>query len=94
MPRFCFNFRKDSHDLEEVSVELADAHEAQVEAVRSLAEDMRDNPEQLWNDEDWHVEVIDESGLVLFTTSSAAHCSTAGKLTSGRAAAGRKVTET
>ena len=72
MPQYFFHVRKDSHRPDEVGLDLADAEAARRQAALALAEEMKDHPDQIWNDEEWHVEVTDDRGLILFTLYSAA----------------------
>lgn len=79
MPRYFFNIQKDNHVPDNVGVELKDLAEARTEAVRLMGEDLKDHPNALWNDEQWHVQVSDERGLILFTVYSTAIESAAGQ---------------
>lgn len=72
MPRYFFTVRKDSHEPDSVGVDLPDIATAQEEAASLMGQEMRDHPSHIWNDEEWHVEVADERGLILFTLYSAA----------------------
>ncbi|MCW6510867.1 DUF6894 family protein [Lichenifustis flavocetrariae] len=67
MPRYFFNVKKDNRPPDTVGVELASAVEARLEAVRTMGEDLKDNPSAFWDDEEWQISVSDERGLVLFT---------------------------
>ncbi len=44
-----------------------------------MGEDLKDHPNEFWNDEEWHVQVSDADGLILFTVYSSAVESAAGQ---------------
>ena len=72
MPRYFFHVRKSDHKPDSTGVELRDASEARIEAAKAMAQELKDNPGDLWKDEEWHIEVTDEKGLILFTVYSSA----------------------
>ncbi len=72
MPRYFFHIRKDSHKPDTVGVELANTSAAHIEAARVMGKELSENPEAFWNDEEWHIEVTDDRGLILFTVFSSA----------------------
>jgi hypothetical protein len=77
VPRYFFNIKKDNHPPDTVGLELSDVAEARQEAVRLLGEDLKDHPNEFWNDEEWQIAVSDPSGLILFTLHCAAMDSSA-----------------
>ena len=70
MPRYYFNVTKDGQLPDAVGVEMSDIAKAREEAVRLLGEDLKENPKDFWNDEEWEIAVSDPTGLILFTM----HC--------------------
>ena len=72
MPRYFFHVRKDGREPDTTGVELPGLEEARVEAAECLAQELHDHRRELWNDEDWSIEVTDDRGLVLLIVQSAA----------------------
>ncbi len=72
MPRYFFNIHKDHHTPDSTGADLADLEQARVQAARVMAQEMTDHPGDFWNDEEWHIEVTDQRGLILFAVYSAA----------------------
>ena len=48
------------------AAELADTDEARVEAAKRIGELLQVHAGKLWVDEDWQMDVTDETGLILF----------------------------
>ena len=84
MPRYFFH-RSDGYvERDDEGVELSSLHAARVEAVTFAGASLAEEPEQVWNGQDFRVEVTDEQGLLLFTVITLAIDSPAvGKLSSG-----------
>lgn len=51
---------------ETLVVERDDHTELRVELARFVGDMLRDHARQIWVDEDWRVDVTDETGLILF----------------------------
>ncbi|ONF47969.1 DUF6894 family protein [Methylobacterium radiotolerans] len=66
MPRFYFNIYDGVSLLDDTGTELSDWREARIEAIRLAGEIFRDDAQRIALGEDWHIEVTDEHGLVLF----------------------------
>ncbi len=66
MPRFHFNIYDGTSELDPEGTELPDYAEARVEAMRLAGEILKSTAHRLALGEDWHLEVTDERGLVLF----------------------------
>ena len=66
MERFHFQVRTNSHALLAEHVELPGLDEARVEAARRAGDLLKAHAGRLWTDEDWRMDVTDESGLILF----------------------------
>ena len=66
MPRYHFNVFDGRTILDPVGQELADPHAAQLEAVIVAGEIIKDQAKHLAIGEDWHTEVTDDAGLILF----------------------------
>ena len=66
MPRFHFNVYDGISFPDPRGVELAGWQEARLEAVRYLGEILQHDTKRLALGRDWHMEVTDAVGLVLF----------------------------
>jgi hypothetical protein len=51
--------------LSEVA-DLSDLNAARIEAAKRIGKLLHDHAGQLWVDEDWQMDVTDETGLILF----------------------------
>lgn len=69
MPRFHFNIRDGVNQPDREGTVLPDYAEARIEAMRLAGEILKNTAHRLALGEDWHMEVIDERGLVLFRLS-------------------------
>ena len=78
MSRYFFSVCKDSHPPDTSGADLEDAKSARREATLRMAEEMKANPDVIWNDEEWRIDVTDETGLILFSVYSSAIKSAAG----------------
>lgn len=66
MPRFKIDLRTDSHIADTLAVERDDQNALRIEVAKFVGETLRDHAMQIWVDEEWRVDVTDESGLILF----------------------------
>ena len=66
MPRYFFNIMDGYSDLDEEGTDLRDIYTAQTEAIRLSGEVLRDTGAKFWNGTEWRLEVVDDSGRVLF----------------------------
>jgi len=66
MPRYFFHVRDGHSSPDDVGTELANWHEARIEAVRFAGEIIRDHAQQIALGQDWYVEITDEQQVVLF----------------------------
>jgi hypothetical protein len=46
--------------------DLPDTYEARIEAARRIGKLLHDHAHKLWADEDWQMDVTDDTGLILF----------------------------
>lgn len=66
MPRYNIEVRTASHVATSVPIEAADLTALRIELAKFVGELLKDHAIQIWVDEDWRVDVTDESGLILF----------------------------
>lgn len=66
MKNYNINIRTDSHIAETLSVARDDLTGLRVEMARFVGELLKDHAELVWVDEDWQIDVTDESGLILY----------------------------
>lgn len=67
MPRYYFNIHDGSSSLDENGTELVDIDAARRQAAQLMGEMLCDDPDAFWNSEEWHLDVTDERGLILFS---------------------------
>ena len=67
MARYHFQVRTESHVALTESAELGNMNEARIEAARRIGSLLNEHAQQIWADEDWRMDVTDETGLILFT---------------------------
>ncbi|MCW6506617.1 DUF6894 family protein [Lichenifustis flavocetrariae] len=79
MPRYFFNLCKDGRPPDLAGAELQDLAHARREASRQMAEEMKAQTDQFLQDEEWRIEISDETGLILFTVFGTAVESAAGR---------------
>lgn len=58
--------RTESHVAEALEVERDDLTALRVELARFVGELLQDHANQIWDDQDWRVDVTDEVGLILY----------------------------
>lgn len=66
MPRFYFNVRDGISCLDTEGIELPDWQAARIKAIRLAGRIIRDDAQRIALGEDWHIEVTDYTGLILF----------------------------
>ena len=66
MPRYYFNVYDGKVTLDPDGMELSDTAQARRMAVRMAGQIFDDDAELVALGEDWHMEVVDETGLLLF----------------------------
>lgn len=66
MPRYYFNICDGVRAPDETGIELANWHDARVEAIRLAGAILKGDAQRLALSDDWHLEVADERGLMLF----------------------------
>ncbi|WP_126665560.1 DUF6894 family protein [Croceibacterium ferulae] len=66
MPAYSINVRTPSHIADVHKVESDDLEGLRVEMAKSVGELLKDHAEQIWADQDWQVDVTDDSGLILY----------------------------
>lgn len=66
MPRYFFNVFDGRIDIDPTGAELSGWKDARREAMRVAARIIDDDAESLALGADWHMEVTDERGLILF----------------------------
>ncbi len=65
MAKFNFEVRTATHVMLSESMELAGAEEARVEAARRIGALLTSHALKIWSDEEWRMDVTNESGLIL-----------------------------
>lgn len=66
MARYNIELRTESRVSETLQVEKADLTELRIEVARLVGDLLKDHANQIWIDEDWRVDVTDETGLILY----------------------------
>lgn len=66
MTRYNIQLRTESHVPTAVEVEREDLTALRIEMAQFVGELLEDHASQIWVDEDWRVDVTDESGLILY----------------------------
>jgi hypothetical protein len=66
VPIFHFNVRDGSEIPDPEGTELPDIRSARNEAVKLAGRLLLDEPDKFWEGSEWHVEVTDDAGLILF----------------------------
>src|SRR5690348_8784452 len=67
MPRYFFHVHDGAAIRDEEGTQLPDSIAARTEAVKLSAALLAERAEAFWNDDEWSLEVADETGLVLFS---------------------------
>jgi hypothetical protein len=66
MPVYHFNIRTQSHIADTLTVEREGHLGVRLELARFVGDMLKDHAAQIWSDEDWQVDVSDETGLILY----------------------------
>jgi hypothetical protein len=66
MATYHIALRTESHVREALEVERDDLTALRVELARFVGELLRDHANQIWEDEDWRMDVTDADGLILY----------------------------
>lgn len=66
MPRFHIALRTENTISDTLDVERDNLTDLRIELARFVGELLQDHAQQIWIDEDWRVDVTDETGLILF----------------------------
>ncbi len=66
MPTYRINIRTESHIAETLTVERADHDALRVEMAKFVGQTLQDHAGQIWIDQDWQIDVSDETGLILY----------------------------
>lgn len=86
MASFHFQVRTDTHVYLSEAADLPGQNEARIEAARRIGLLLTEHAKQIWADEDWQMDVTDNTGLILFTlhiSAMNAPAGTAGKRPEG-----------
>ena len=67
MARYHFQVRTASHIALSEVADLENLEDARIEAARRIGRLLSDHAMQIWVDQDWQMNVTDETGLILFT---------------------------
>ncbi len=67
MPRYFFQVHDGAGTVDDDGMDFPDLAAARVEAVRLGGAILRDQAERFVEAQDWHLEVTDAAGLILFT---------------------------
>lgn len=66
MPRYNIELRTHDRVWDTLEAELSDLRELRIEMARFVGELLREHAEEIWQDQDWRVDVTDERGLILY----------------------------
>ena len=66
LARYHFQVRTRSHVLADEGLDLVSQDEARAEAARRVGDLLKEHAGLLWLEQDWHMDVTDETGLILF----------------------------
>jgi hypothetical protein len=66
MARYNIELRTAGQVWETVPVETADIADLRIELAKFVGELLKDHAGKIWADEDWRVDVTDETGLILY----------------------------
>ena len=64
--RFHFQVRTETHVMVTEVAVLADTDQARIEAAQRIGLLLHEHANKLWADEDWQMDVTDDTGLILF----------------------------
>jgi hypothetical protein len=66
VPRFFLHSQTNVQTTDIVGFECSSAAQARTEAVRICGQMMRDAPEAFWQSQPWTMDIVDETGLLLW----------------------------
>ncbi|MGZ8284345.1 MAG: DUF6894 family protein [Allosphingosinicella sp.] len=66
MPNYNIELRTADRVWETLAVERDDHTALRVEMARFVGQLLKDHAQQIWEDQDWRVDVTDEAGLILY----------------------------
>lgn len=66
MARYTIQLKTESHVREALEVDRDDLQALRLELARFAGELLRDHANEIWVDQDWRIDVADESGLILY----------------------------
>ena len=66
MPRYHIELRTQDRVWETITVDKDDHTDLRIEVATFVGELLKEHAAQIWVDEDWRVDVTDDSGLILF----------------------------
>jgi len=66
MAKYNFEVRTATHVMLSETVELVGAEEARIEAARRVGLLLSNHAHEIWSDEEWRMDVTNETGLILF----------------------------
>jgi hypothetical protein len=66
MAFYNFEVRTETHVLHTQGAELPDNNAVRVEAAKRIGALLDEHAHQLWVDQDWHMDVTNEIGLILY----------------------------
>jgi hypothetical protein len=75
--RYHINLRTDSRIWDTINVDHDDLESLRIEVAQFVGETLRDHARQIWVDQDWRVDVSDDTGLILFVLHLSAFSSAA-----------------
>lgn len=75
MPYYNINLRTKSHIADMIEVDRESVEELRVEVARFVSELLRDHASALWVDQDWQVDVTDDTGMILYVVHLSAYAS-------------------
>ena len=67
MPRYHFNVLDGERERDADGIDLSSWRKARLGAIRYAGEVLRDDPKRIAENKEWHMEVTDDTGLVLFS---------------------------
>jgi hypothetical protein len=75
MPYYNINLRTSSHIADMTEVKRESVEDLRIEVARFVSELLRDHATALWVDQDWQVDVTDETGMILYVVHLSAYAS-------------------
>jgi hypothetical protein len=66
MPQYHIELRTENRVWETLDVESIGLPELRIEMAKFVGELLRDHASRIWEDQNWRVDVTDQTGLILF----------------------------